>query len=96
MSLEQLRAATGFKRTPMQCGPDESAFMGFLAFASGDSKEAQIIQDIFQRGFRDPIATDAKNTALFIDWLIANHWGEEDVTTTQKAVSLSATHGATH
>ncbi len=81
-SLAQLRADIGFKRIPVIAGPDASMFLGFLSFASGDSDEANALQEIFDAGHADPKKRSEENLAGYIDWLIVNYWGDE------------ATHGA--
>lgn len=81
MSLEQLRASTGFKLTPLQCGPNDDAFLGFISFAFGESDQAKILCDQFVSDgglLETHNAGDIPAVAgKFIDWLITNHWGEE-------------------
>lgn len=83
MSIETLRASTGFKLNPMQAGTDD-AFLGFISFAFGQSAEAQSICDEF---VRDGGLLDTHNAGeipaaagKFVDWLIVNYWGEEPAT----------------
>jgi len=82
MNLDKLRAETGFKLTPLQCGPDDYAFLGFIGFANGKSAEAKILCDQFvaDGGLKD-VHSNGDIPAVagkFIDWLIVNHWGEEE------------------
>ena len=89
MSVAQLRASTGFKRTPLQVGLNNDAFIGFIVFAFGDSDQAQIIADQFvaEGGIKDIHNTEDANLVAgrFIDWLIVNYWGEEDQGVTNAA-----------
>lgn len=81
MSIAQLRATTGFALNPIDCGPNEDAFLGFIAFAFGKSQEEKHLCDQFvASGGIDDTQNHADIPAVageFIDWLIANHWGEE-------------------
>ena len=71
---EQMQANFGCKLTPELHSIDGGAsFLGFLGFAS---KSWPIEQ--FAKEFPEKIAHTKESAAQFIDWLIENHWGEED------------------
>lgn len=76
MSIEQLRAKTGFKLTPLQVGPNVEAFAAFLSFATGNTPEAKKLKRDFCDRFKSDGLDPSEVAAAFIDWLIANHWGE--------------------
>ena len=81
MTLDTLRACSGFKLNPLRVGPNDDAFLGFISFVCGQSAEAKIICDYFvsDGGLLDTHnAGDIPAVAgKFIDWLILNHWGAE-------------------
>ena len=87
MNLASLRASTCFKLNPMQVGPNDDAFLGFLNFAFGQSDEAIEItnQFVIARGEYGPLADASipSEAGKFIDWLILNHWGEGLTPTSQ-------------
>lgn len=95
MSIEALRAATGFKLDPLQGGPNDDAFLGFIAFAFGPSPEANAICDHFiaEGGLKEVRNRGdcPKVTGEFIDWLIVNYWGEPELATAPTPTAQAAT-----
>lgn len=79
--IQTLRAAFGFKRVPTDLNDGGAAFAGFLNFASGDSEAARNLQAQWfaesGRVRRLDGAASVEDTGEFIDWLIANQWGED-------------------
>lgn len=79
--IHKLREAFGFKLTPMNPGDDGVAFVCFVNLASGDTATAKKLQaDYFNATGKRPVNDRRANVAEvgeFMDWLIANHWGED-------------------
>lgn len=75
-----LRAATGFKREPLNLRDGGVAFISFLNFASGDGDMARQLQAAFfnatGKAPRNDLRATPEECGEYIDWLIQNHWGE--------------------
>lgn len=77
--ISPLRRAFGFKLQPLVLPDGGLAFVRFLQFASGNSGEAQSLQNAWARevGKTKWAIASTEDTASFIDWLIRTQWGEE-------------------
>jgi|ThiBiot_750_plan_1041556.scaffolds.fasta_scaffold16388_3 hypothetical protein len=92
--IAPVREAFGFKLDPLKLPDGGLAFVSFLKFASGNSTEAQGLQNAWARDVGKtslkPIAS-TKDTASYIDCLIRTQWGEEPQAANDAAVDVS--HG---
>lgn len=78
--ISPLRRAFGFKLQPLVLPDGGLAFVRFLQFASGNSGEAQSLQNAWAREVgktKWELVASTEDTASFIDWLIRTQWGEE-------------------
>jgi len=73
--VDMMRAEFGFKKTPALYLIDGGeAFAGFFAYAS---KNGTFTSD-YLATLGDVPTLDPHAVGNFIDWLIVNHWGEEE------------------
>lgn len=81
MTIDSLKASTGFRLTPLQVGSSDDAFLEFVDFMLGKSAEAKLTCDHFVRVSGLINTHNAGDipavSGEFIDWLILNYWGVE-------------------
>lgn len=75
--LAFLKEKFEFTKSPLVID-DGQAFGDFLMFAIGNSDAATLLQVEFKKVHPELCANLETFLPAYADWLIVNHWGEED------------------